>query len=128
MTLYSLLAILILAMVLTALTVGVPFALFRNMARGAEFREELDRQVRRLRLSKMLDYLGIDRARYLHGQPTVQIREHLRRCEGCETTDICDQIIETPGREGTDVGFCPNADSLTKMPQQPDGPQSPTGS
>ena len=116
MNLYSLLAVVALASVLAALTVGVPLALLRNMARGAQFREDLDQQVRRLRLSKMLEYLGIDRRRYLHDQPVVQIREHIHRCEACETTDVCDQIIETPGREGADIGFCPNAESLTKMP------------
>ena len=116
MTFYSLLAILILATILISLTVGVPWALARNMKRGAQYRDELDQQVRRLRLSKMLDYLGIDRARYLHDQPAVQIHEHMRRCAACESTDVCDQTIETPGREGADISFCPNADSLTRTP------------
>jgi hypothetical protein len=128
MTLYSLLAVLLLASLLVALMVGVPFALVRNMARGAQYREELDRQVRGLRLSKMLEYLGIDRRRYLHGQPAVQIHEHMRRCAACESTDLCDEIIETPGREGADISFCPNADSLTKMPsaESSAGPRSPS--
>ncbi len=116
MTLYSLLAVLALAILIAVLIVGLPFALLRNMAQGAQFRRDLDQRVRGLRLSKMLDYLGIDRERYLHQEPVVNIHGHMRRCADCEATDACDQVIGTPGAEESSIDFCPNADSLTKTP------------
>jgi len=116
MTILSLLGVTVLSILLLLLVVALPFAMLRNMARGEALREELASQVSRLRLSKMLAYLGIDRSRYLHRQRVVDIREHMRRCAACETTDTCDQTIEVPGRENADIGFCPNAESLTRTP------------
>jgi hypothetical protein len=116
MTLYSLLGVLVLSMLLFALAVGLPFAVLRNMARGEAYRRDLDVQVSRLRLSKMLDYLGIDHARYLHKQPVADIHAHMRRCAACETTDVCDRTIAEPARNDASIDFCPNADSLTKTP------------
>ncbi|MGD2082171.1 MAG: DUF6455 family protein [Chromatiales bacterium] len=116
MTLYSLLGVLVLAALVFALAVGLPFAVLRNMARGEAYRRDLDSQVSRLRLSKMLDFLGIDHARYLHRVPVADIHAHMRRCDACETTDICDRTIAEPARRDASVEFCPNADSLTRTP------------
>jgi len=114
MTLYSLLGVLVLAVLLLALALGLSFAVLRNMGRGEAYRRDLAMQLSRLRLSKMLDHLGLERERYLHRQRVVHIDAHMRRCEACEATDACDRTIAEPGREGADLGFCPNASSLRR--------------
>jgi hypothetical protein len=116
MTLYSLLGVLVLAAALLALAVGLPFAVLRNMGRGEAYRRDLAAQVSRLRLSKMLDHLGLERERYLHRQRVADIHTHMRRCEACEATDTCDRTIAEPGRKDADLGFCPNASSLSRTP------------
>jgi hypothetical protein len=116
MTILSLLGIVALSILLILLTMALPFALLRNLARGNLLREELAEQVSRLRLSKMLQYLRIEPARYLHERRIVDIRRHMQRCQACKSTETCDRTIETPGRENADIGFCPNAASLTHAP------------
>ena len=116
MTLYSLTGVLVLAVLLLVLSVALPFAVLRNLGRGEAYRRDLAVKVGRLRLSKMLDYLGIDRNRYLHRQPVAEIHAHMRRCDACESTDACDRTIAEPARRDAGIGFCPNADSLTRTP------------
>ena len=68
--------------------------------------------IKTLRLSKMLEYLGVDLTDYLRKVPASDVEQHVSRCKKCEYTEICDACLRD-GRQVANMHFCPNYQSLT---------------
>jgi len=74
--------------------------------------EVLLNRVRRLRLHKMLAFLGINQDEYLRAVPAADINQHIHRCSHCKELDICDSCLRD-GKSIVNMNFCPNHMSLT---------------
>ena len=111
----SVLLSLVLAGLLAALAVALPFAILRNLANGHERRRLLATGVSELRLGRMLDGLGRDRSEYLHSERVLDIELHMQRCGDCQATDPCDNLLDSGQPVKADeADFCPNMDELRK--------------
>lgn len=115
----SLLGTLVLAALVLGLVVMMPIAIGRNLVRGHAYRNRLDSELSGLRLSKMLGFLGIDKASYLHRQASVEIREHMEKCDTCEDKGLCDEtLVREHATPEVDLSFCANIDSLQKLEKE----------
>lgn len=74
-------------------------------------RIRLTRSVRRLRLFKMLQLLGIPFHLYMKLVPVRDIQRHVHNCRRCQELSTCDRCLEL-GHCVTDMEFCPNFTSL----------------
>ena len=117
----SLLGTLALAGLVLAVMVLMPIAISRNMIRGHEHRKHLDGELSGLRLSKMLGFLGIDKSEYLHKQQSMEIRQHMEKCDACEEKNQCDETLaDYAVSPEVDLSFCANIDSLQKIEKGPE--------
>lgn len=110
----SLLPLIVITAVL-AVTVGLLVrAILRNVEQGQAFRRELTTRLQRVRLSHALGIFGLDRDRYVHEEPVVDIEKQIDNCDDCAQVDRCDQVME---KESTvdDLDFCPNHDALNAI-------------
>ena len=116
MDITSLIITVLLAGLMLYLLVRLPLAILGNLRAGHRFREGLAQALDELRLARMLKYLGIDSAAYLHKEQALDIQKHMERCDGCDSKSRCDQVLEeaaTPDVES--LGFCANIDDLKEM-------------
>ena len=112
----SLIITLLLALLMLYLAVRMPLAILGNLRRGHRFRESLAKSLDDLRLSRMLGYLGIDRAKYLHNQPALDIQRQMERCDACDAKSRCDQVLEEDAPPQVEsLGFCANIKDLKEM-------------
>jgi hypothetical protein len=77
----------------------------------------LGRQLRQVRMNRMLGMRGIPRAYYLRVAGLNQLRLDLARCQACASKARCDLArVVGPGLD-PDCSFCPNAESLSRVQQ-----------
>ncbi|MDJ0741249.1 MAG: DUF6455 family protein [Gammaproteobacteria bacterium] len=112
----SLLITVLLVALMLYLLVRLPLAILGNLRAGHRFREGLAEALDELRLSRMLAFLGIDKATYLHRENGLEIQKHMQRCDACDDKERCDQVLaeDKPADEPA-LGFCANIDDLEKM-------------
>jgi hypothetical protein len=112
----SLVITFLLAGLMLLLIVRLPLAILGNLKAGHRFREGLAAALDELRLARMLKYLGIDRASYLHREQALEIQKHMQKCDQCDAKGRCDDVL---GQDATaDVealGFCANIEDLKAM-------------
>ena len=114
MNILSIAITLLLAAMLGLLAIGLPWAILRNMAKGHERRRLLAEGIDALRLGRMVDGLGNDRENYLHRERVVDIEHQMRRCDDCDATERCDEVLQQERPvQAAQVDFCPNRDALT---------------
>jgi len=75
--------------------------------------EVLLQRVMRLRLYKMLKFVGVDQSEYLEVVPTADINRQIHRCSHCNALDICDGCLRD-GKWIENLSFCPNHKSILK--------------
>lgn len=92
------------------------YAILANFHTGRQFRQALVGRVKRLRLHRMIERRGIDTEEYLHRQPIVEIEKHIRACEGCGSTAVCDQALKSPAGQA-DLSFCQNDAAFNAIKQ-----------
>lgn len=112
----SLIITLLLAVLMLVLLIRLPWAILANLKAGHRFRQGLAQGLEKLRLSRMLKHLGIDRGAYLHSQSALEVKQHMQRCDDCDAKDRCDEVLERDGPAQTEsLGFCANIDDLKKI-------------
>ena len=116
MDIVSIFITLVLAALMLALVLRLPLAIFGNLRAGHRFRAGLGDTLQRLRLSRMLGYLGIDQGDYLHKQSALDIRQQMTRCEACTAQSKCDQVLTgNVAARDESLGFCGNIDELRQL-------------
>jgi hypothetical protein len=115
MNILSLLISILLAILLVVFIVLVPVAIIFNVRAGMVYREKLAGQIDKLRLGKMLAALGIDVDTYISREHTVDIREHMTRCNACTNTEKCDEQLGYGDVVADDLGYCNNEQSLQEL-------------
>ena len=68
-------------------------------------------RVMRLRLYKMLKFLGVNQDEYLRSVPAADINQQIHRCSHCNALEACDSCLRD-GKWIVDMNFCPNHQSL----------------
>lgn len=83
----------------------------RRARQATACEQALMRRISQLRLSKMLDYLGVPVERYVSRLPLSEIETHIYNCSHCQNLEACDHCLRD-GHPVDDMHFCPNYDSL----------------
>ena len=116
MDLLSLIITLLLATLMLYLLVRLPLAILGNLRAGHRFREGLAQALDDLRLARMLKFLGIDQATYLHREEALDIKKQMERCDSCDAKSRCDEVLAEAATPDMDsLGFCANIDDLKEM-------------
>ena len=106
---------LLLLIATTALTaIGISHHWLTTRKKTRELLARLEHQVRDLRLSKMLDRLGIPRKGYFKHMTPEIIERHIHNCKQCtrsQNVHICDAHLDR-GKHVKSMRFCPNYLSL----------------
>ena len=76
--------------------------------------ETLVNRVKRLRLYKMLKFLGADQDEYLRTVPMAEINRQIHRCSQCKEPEVCDRHLGD-GKRVDNLDFCPNQESLAEQ-------------
>lgn len=112
MDLFAQVALLVLALIVL---VVAGLVVRNSMRRGAVARRSnrtvLLQRVRRLRLAKMVEFLGVDLRDYIARMPRPTIARHIQNCRRCRDVETCDAMFRD-GRRVADMHFCPNYGSL----------------
>ena len=66
----------------------------------------LKRRLGRLRMFKMLNYLGADVDAYVHAVPASELDVEMHRCARCTAVVTCDACLRD-GKMMIDMNFCP---------------------
>jgi len=91
------------------------YTILINLINGRKFHHALLQDFNKLRLSKMLAALGINKAEYIHQTNLNDIHKHMKSCSACENTDECDDKLSKPDLEANKIGFCNNEAELKEM-------------
>ncbi len=93
------------------------FTILRNLIHGRRFHQALADEFNQLRLSRMLTALGIDKARYIHRTPVLEIQRQMQHCRECHNTGECDIRLENDDIEPGQIDFCNNQTALQEHRQ-----------
>jgi hypothetical protein len=103
----------LLVLLSAAFAVLLVVAILNNLAVGRRYRQDIRKQLSRLRLSRMLALHRIDPETYLHTQAMLDVKNQIRRCSSCAETQRCDKILAEDN--DTDTKFCNNDDKLQEL-------------
>jgi len=104
--------------VLGAFIMRLIYVIASNLVNGRKFHQSLEHEFNRLRLSRMLTSLGINKTEYIHNTPVVDIKHHMDSCNACENIDECDTKLSTGDIDVDAIDFCKNEASLKKIKEQ----------
>lgn len=113
MNLFSLVIAVIFSFLSVAFIVLLVLAITRNLQTGKRYRAGIARQLSKLRLARILGIHHIDPEAYLHGQPIPGIRDQMKRCAECASTDACDKLLDEG--IGNPSEFCENDEALRQV-------------
>lgn len=92
--------------------------IFMNLMHGRKFHQSLEQDFLKLRLSKMLGALGIDKTAYIYQTRVKDVHRHMNNCEACENIDRCDQKLASAELTIAEIDFCNNEAELKVIKQQ----------
>jgi hypothetical protein len=111
MELFTFVAGTILAGLVVYLAIRMVWVIVRNLIQGTWLRRRLGRELADLPMNRALERAGIDAVKYLHKERIVDINHHLRNCEACPDTQLCEEELDA-GKSPEEFDFCPNRDDL----------------
>jgi len=111
----TIIAMILLALVLLTFSVVLPVAIVFNLRSAERYRQGLAEKIDSLRLGRMLAALGIDINIYLNSERSLDINTHIERCNACENTAECDDLLAQDGIDPDNIGFCNNEASLREI-------------
>lgn len=115
MNIISLLVAGLLGLLAVVFAVLLFVAIIFNLRIGIRYRKSLAREFERLRLSRMLDALGLDVTAYLYEERITDIHNQMKRCATCGNTEQCDDQLANGQVDGDTIGYCNNEKSLQSM-------------
>ena len=98
-----------------ALAVYIIIGLFRSIMKssrqGETFYQNLLERIKKLRMHRMLQALGVNEKDYALAHPVSEIEMHMNRCQQCSNTKICDSEL-AQGEVKQAEQYCPNNKDL----------------
>ncbi|MEE9492907.1 MAG: DUF6455 family protein [Gammaproteobacteria bacterium] len=90
-----------------------------NVKIAENYRQGLAEKLDELRLSSMLDVMGININTYLHSESILDIRRQMAQCSDCQNIDACDETIKNHDSDiSDDISFCNNEDEIKTILQR----------
>ena len=86
-----------------------------NLINGRKFHQSLEHEFDKLRLSRMLAALGINKTAYIYQTNVNDIKQHMESCASCKNTDVCDEKLTGEELSTDDIAFCNNEKDLKAM-------------
>lgn len=108
----------VLALLLTGFILRLSYTIFINLINGRKFHHSLEQEFNKLRLSKMLTALGINKTTYIYQTSVKDINQQMGNCSACENTDECDANLANPQLDVSEIEFCNNEAELIGLKQQ----------
>ena len=113
----------LLAALFTYFIVRFVLTIGNNLVKGRSFHDSLENSFDDLRLSKMLQRLGIDKYRYIRVNRVVDIERHMDNCSRCENTATCDERLAAAANGNAridvdNIDFCNNEEELKTIEQR----------
>ena len=120
---FSILVTVALGVVMSGFIGMLAVNIVRNLRHGEKYREGLERSVNSLRLGAMAERIGLSPVQLVHQVPVPDLRQQMDRCEGCQHTTACDQVLaDTPAEPGAQQdtrsaipAFCANSEQLQAL-------------
>ncbi len=105
--------VVILAFTVLALVLGLRMAsaMLGNLRRGQRLRQDMEDELRKLRMYKALEHLGVDPQAYLHRVPLVDVQTQMKRCSQCSELERCDRCLAR-ALPPCQFEFCPNREAI----------------
>lgn len=107
-----------LVVLLSGFLLRLSYTILINLINGRKFHHSLEQELDKLRLSKMLASLGINKTAYIYQNRVNDIHQQMKNCSACTKTDECDEKLSTPDLDVTDIDFCNNEAELKEIKQQ----------
>jgi len=107
-----------LVLLLTIFILRLSYTILINLVNGRKFHLSLKQELSKLRLSKMLAALGINRTDYIYQTNVKDIHQQMKNCSDCTNTDECDEKLTAPALDVTEIEFCNNEADLIDMKRQ----------
>jgi hypothetical protein len=107
-----------LLLLLSGFLIRLFFTILINLINGRKFHHSLEKQFNKLRLSKMLAALGINKTAYIYQSSVSDIHHQMENCSACKNTDECDEKLLNPDVDVTEIEFCNNEADLIAIKQQ----------
>jgi len=86
-----------------------------NLINGRKFHHALEKDFSKLRLNNMLSALDINKTQYLYQTNVKDIHQQMKRCTDCTNTTDCDEKLDSPEVDVTEIDFCNNEENLKKI-------------
>jgi lipid A disaccharide synthetase len=107
-----------LILLLAGFLLRLSYVIMMNLVNGRKFHHELEQQFSKLRLSRMLSALGINKTAYIYQTRVNDIQQQMNNCSDCNNTDQCDETLSGPELNVTDIDFCNNEAEFKEIKQQ----------
>lgn len=120
---FSILVTTALGVLMTGFIAMLGVNIVQNLRHGEKYRRSLERGVNSLRLGGMAERIGLSSLELVHQVSVPELRQQMARCEGCQHTTACDQLLadgspQVDTRHGEKAivpEFCGNAEQLTEL-------------
>lgn len=89
-----------------------------NVINGLAFYRSLEKELDKLRLSRMLEALGIRKSSYIHQNSVSDIKQQMENCMTCTHTQECDEKLAEGELAVDEIDFCNNEASLQAIKQR----------
>ena len=106
-----------LLLMLGAFVLRLFYVIVSNLIKGRKFHQALEKEFDRLRLSRMLTALGINKSQYIHTTNVSTIKQQMNSCQQCDNTSECDTKLAAGKIEVDAIDFCNNEESLKDIKQ-----------
>ncbi len=121
MSALNFIVIAVLVLTFSAFILRLLYIISCNVITGRKFYLSLEKEFDRLRLSRMLSALGINKSQYIHQTSTFAIKQQMQSCDTCDNTDECDATL-SPGVSSNNIdidaiNFCKNEAALKEIRQ-----------
>jgi hypothetical protein len=115
MDIFSLIVSSALGLFLIYFIVRLSYVIMVNLINGRKFHQSLEHEFDKLRLSRMLGALGINKTAYIYQTNVNDIRQQMESCASCKNTDVCDEKLSGEELSTDDIAFCNNEKDLKEM-------------
>lgn len=109
-----------LALLLSIFILRLTYTILHNLIDGHKFHLSLEREFEKLRLSKMLSALGINKTTYIYQNRVGDIQQQMANCRTCTNTEICDEKVANDLLTIDEIAFCNNETRLADIKQKMD--------
>ena len=96
------------------------FTIGSNLVKGRRFHDDLEKSFDGLRLSSMIQRLGINKYRYIRVNQVIDIERHMENCSNCENTESCDDKLAAAANGNVslnidNIDFCNNEAEMKEI-------------